>query len=178
MLGGDAGSSFGVEPEVRVWRRLGVVYINEHRLGVVRGGVESEMLRAYVVIKEPRLIAVFSGAGVHILHVGLLGAGCDRASFFSVVFRVLFSRLLERCNTAPPDFLARESARRREPAAGLRPVLRRVPRLVLHAFVTHSYWLVNGDEIRKDSIHAGAGAEIEQSSEARSNDRGKQNYDN
>jgi hypothetical protein len=53
-----------------------------------------------------------------------------------------------------------------------------VPRLVLHAFVTHSYWLVNGDEIRKDSIHAGAGAEIEQSSEARSNDCGEQNYDN
>jgi hypothetical protein len=62
------------------------------------------MLRAYVVIKEPRLIAVFSGAGVHILHVGLLGASCDRASFFSVVFRVLFSRFLERCNTPPPDF--------------------------------------------------------------------------
>jgi hypothetical protein len=52
------------------------------------------MLRAYVVIKEPRLIAVFRRAGVHILHVGLLGAGRDRASFSG-------SRL---CNTAPPDF--------------------------------------------------------------------------
>jgi hypothetical protein len=71
-----------------------------------------------------------------------------------------------------------DSARRTEPVASLRPVLRRVPRLVLHGFVTHSYWLVNGDEIRKDSIHEGAGAEIEQSSEARSNDCGKQNYDN
>jgi hypothetical protein len=81
LLGGDAGDSFGVEPEVRAWRRLGVVDINEHRLGVLRGGVESEMLRAYIVIKEPWLIAIFSGARVHILHGGLLGAGCDRASF-------------------------------------------------------------------------------------------------
>lgn len=45
----------------------------------------------------------------------------------------------------------------------------------LHAFVTYSYGLVNGDEIRKDPIRAGAGAEKEQSGEARSNDRGKQN---
>jgi hypothetical protein len=73
LLSGDAGGSFGVEPEVGMWRRLGVVDINEHRLGVVRSGVKSEMLRAYVVIKEPWLVAVFSGAGVHILHVGLLG---------------------------------------------------------------------------------------------------------
>src|ERR1700730_12604449 len=58
LLGGDAGGSFGVEPEVRVWRRLGVGDFDEHRVVVVRGGVESEMLRAYVVIKEPRLIAV------------------------------------------------------------------------------------------------------------------------
>jgi hypothetical protein len=50
-------------------------------------------------------------------------------------------------------FLARESTRRTESAAGLRPVLRRLPRLGLHGFVTHSYWLVNGDEIRKDCLH-------------------------
>jgi hypothetical protein len=85
---------------------------------------------AYVVIKEPRLIAVFSRARVHILHVGLLGAG-----------------FIAR------RFLARESTRRTESAAGLRPVLRRLPRLGLHGFVTHSYWLVNGDEIRKDCLH-------------------------
>jgi hypothetical protein len=81
LLSGDAGDRFGVEAEVRVWRRLGLVAINEHRLGVVRRGVKSEVLRAYVAIKEPRLIAVFSRARVHILHVGLLGAGFDRASF-------------------------------------------------------------------------------------------------
>src|ERR1700730_8347040 len=81
LLGGDAGGSFGVEPEVGMWRRLGIVHLDEHRVGVVRGGVESEVLRAHVVIEEPQLFAVFSGAGVHILHVGLLGAGCDRASF-------------------------------------------------------------------------------------------------
>jgi len=94
LLGGDAGDRFGVQTEIRVWRRLGVGDFDEHRVGVVRGGVESEMLRAYVVIEEPRPIAVFSGARVHILHGGLLGAGCDRASFSG-------SR---RCNTAPPDF--------------------------------------------------------------------------
>jgi hypothetical protein len=81
LLGSDAGDRFGAEAEVRVWRWLGLVDINEHRLGVVRRGVKSEVLRAYVVIKEPRLIAVFSRARVHILHVGLLGAGFDRASF-------------------------------------------------------------------------------------------------
>lgn len=51
-------------------------------------------------------------------------------------------------------------------------------RLVPGAFGTHHYGLVNGDEIRKDPIRAGVGAEIEQSSEARSNDCGKQKYHN
>lgn len=50
--------------------------------------------------------------------------------------------------------------------------------LVPGAFVNHHYGLVKGDEIRKDTIRAGAGAEIEQSSEARSSDCGKQNYNN
>ena len=79
LLGGDAGSSFGVQTEVREWRGLELVDLDEHRVGVLRGGVKSEMLRADVVIKEPWLAAVFSSARVEIHHDGLLGAGCDRA---------------------------------------------------------------------------------------------------
>lgn len=148
MLGGDAGNSFGVQAEVGEWRGFELVDLHEHRVSVLRGGVKSEMLRANVVIKEPWLAAVFSSARVQIHHGGLPGAGCDRASFFRFVFRF---RALE-CPLFVPL-----NAKRREPAATLRRLLRpsllRMPRLVLHAFVTHSNGLVNGDEIRKDCLH-------------------------
>ena len=83
LLGDDARCSFGVEAEVREWRRLDFVDLDEHRLGVLRGGVESEMLRADIVIKEPWLAAVFSGARVEIHHVGLLGADCGSRVVFT-----------------------------------------------------------------------------------------------
>jgi hypothetical protein len=130
LLGGDAGDRFGVEAEVRVWRRLGLVDINEHRLGVVRRSVESEMLRAYVVIKEPRLIAVFRRARVRILHVGLLGAGFDRASFSRQRKRETNGAGRRSATSAPASASVR-SSRLCDP----------------------SYWLVNGDEIRKDCLH-------------------------
>ena len=66
LLDGDAGNSFGVQAEVGEWRRLEFVDLDEHRVCVLRGGVESEMLRADVVIKEPWLAAVFSSARVEI----------------------------------------------------------------------------------------------------------------
>ena len=191
LLDGDAGSGFGVQAEVGVWRGLELVDLDEHRVGVLRGGVESEMLRADVVIEEPWLAAVFSSARVEIHHVGLLGAGCDSRVVFRFVVRF---PALEYDKTPQGLIVPPGKARdEREPAASLRASLRpslrallrpslrlslrRVPRLVLHAFVTYSNGLVNGDEIRKDCLHAGAGAEIEQSREARSNDCGKQNYD-
>lgn len=65
-LRGDAGNSFGVQGEVGEWRRLELVHLDEHRVGVLRGGVESEMLRADVIIEEPRLAAVFSSARAQI----------------------------------------------------------------------------------------------------------------
>jgi len=115
LLGGDAGDRFRVEAEVRVRRWLGLVDINEHRVGVVRGGVEGEVLRADVVIEEPRLFAVFSGARVDILHVGLLGAGCDRVSFSGSFFQGSWSvatprRLISRQGKRETNGADRRSA--------------------------------------------------------------------
>ena len=69
LLGDDAGNSFGIQAEIREWCGLDVLNIvdlDEHRVGVLRGGVESEMLRADVVIKEPWFGAVFSSARVQL----------------------------------------------------------------------------------------------------------------
>ena len=64
LLGDDARCSFGVETEVREWRGVELVDLDEHRVGILGGGVKSEMLGADVVIKEPWFAAVFSSARV------------------------------------------------------------------------------------------------------------------
>ena len=109
-----------------------------------------------------------------------LARTADRASFscsFSGSFSGSGRRNTERL-IVPPRKARDETEPQSALRPSLRPSLRRMPRLVLHAFVTDSNGLVHGDEIRKECLHAGAGAEIEQASEARSNDCRKQNYDN